>query len=149
MIALTVSLVPSYAYDEEYEEQTRTYTVEEERIIEEKVTKRLESMPTLSAYKPKVVIDPGHGGKDSGAVSTDRKFIEKNLNIDIANAAAQYLRDNGVEVVMTRSTDEWIELKERSSLSNRVSPLLFVSIHNDKGEGNGNGAHVIYQIYKR
>lgn len=146
VFALATNIGQSYAYDEDYLEQTKTYTKEEEQIIEDKVTERLEGMPSLLSSVPKVVIDPGHGGKDSGAVSRDGKVYEKNLNIDIANAAANYLRSKGVQVVMTRTNDTWVELKERSALSNRVNPDLYVSFHNDTAEGNGNGAHVIYSV---
>lgn len=144
IVGLTSSLSYSYAYDEDYYEQTRSYTQEEEAQIQEEVNQMLANMPQLSSKKPKVVIDPGHGGTDSGAVSSDRKFYEKNLNIDIAHSAADYLRANGIEVIMTRTKDESVSLKQRSTLSNSTSPMLYVSIHNDTGEGNGNGAHVIY-----
>lgn len=144
VFALSANTGKVFAYDEDYLEQTKTYTVEEERIIKERVTERLSSIPNLLSSSYKVVIDPGHGGKDSGAVSRDGQIYEKNLNIDIANAAANYLRSNGVQVVMTRSDDSWVELKERSTLSNIVNPNLYVSFHNDTASGSGNGAHVIY-----
>lgn len=150
IIALASNVGVAFAYDEDYIEQTREYTKEEERIIEERVNERLASMTSLKASLkssvPKVVIDAGHGGKDSGAVSRDGKVYEKNLNIDIANACANYLRSKGVDVVMTRTNDTWVELKERSTLSNKVNPNVYVSIHNDTAEGSGNGAHVIYSV---
>lgn len=135
-----------YAYDEEYEEQNKVYTKEEIDQIQEKVNKKLNQSKSKYSYRPTVVIDPGHGGKDSGALSSDRKFKEKDLNLDISRAIEKYLNDNGVDVVMTRTTDEWLELKERSTLSNSLSPALFVSVHNDTSEGNGNGAHAIYSL---
>ncbi|SCH20641.1 N-acetylmuramoyl-L-alanine amidase [Romboutsia sp. 1001713B170207_170306_H8] len=95
-----------------------------------------------------IVIDPGHGGKDSGAVGSG--FKEKDLNIEISLATANYLVVNGYDVVMTRTSEipsnTKLELAERSSLSNTLDASLFVSIHNDTSEGNGNGAHAIYSI---
>lgn len=94
-----------------------------------------------------VVLDPGHGGKDSGAVGAG--FYEKDLNLDIAKAAAQYLVSKGVKVTMTRDSDVTMELKERSSFVNSINPDLTVSIHNDANIEGANGAHVIYSLHDK
>jgi len=77
-----------------------------------------------------IVIDPGHGGKDSG--TQDRSHTpEKQIVLDIALELAQLLADRGVNVVMTRSTDRFIELADRAAIAERRKADLFVSIHAD------------------
>ena len=91
-----------------------------------------------------VVLDPGHGGHDSGAVGAG--FKEKFLNLEIGLAAKKYLLQNGVEVVMTRETDKYLSIAERADLANSINPDLFISIHNDSGSETATGAHVIYSL---
>jgi N-acetylmuramoyl-L-alanine amidase len=78
----------------------------------------------------KVVIDPGHGGHDPGT-SGRSGLREKDVNLDIALRLAQLLRGRGIEVVLTRTTDVFVPLEERSHIANREQPDLFVSIHSD------------------
>ena len=77
----------------------------------------------------RIVIDPGHGGHDPGAVSpTGTK--EKDIVLQIGLQLAQKIREQlGIDVVMTRSTDVFIELQERTAIANKVGADLFVSIH--------------------
>ena len=75
-----------------------------------------------------VVIDPGHGGKDPGAQSV-LGYWEKGVNLEISHKLAGYLRNAGVNVVMTREGDSYPELEERAALANRIDADLFVSIH--------------------
>jgi len=76
----------------------------------------------------KIVIDPGHGGKDPGAVSRSG-LKEKDVNLDISKKLAALLRSEGVEVVMTRNKDEFISLSRRAKIANRERPDLFISVH--------------------
>ena len=78
----------------------------------------------------KVVLDPGHGGKDPGATGPSG-LTEKEVNLDVARRLARLLREHGVEVVLTRTSDVFIPLEERSHLANREQPDLFISIHAD------------------
>ncbi len=80
--------------------------------------------------QPRVVIDAGHGGKDPGAVSLIGIY-EKSVNLSVALLVAGKLRAAGVDVVMTRRDDRFIELNERAAIANRVGAKLFVSIHAD------------------
>lgn len=77
----------------------------------------------------RVVIDAGHGGKDPGTMGSRSK--EKDVALAIAlkvgNYIQQYVPD--VEVIYTRKTDVFIELKERANIANRNKADLFVSIH--------------------
>lgn len=75
-----------------------------------------------------VVLDPGHGGKDAGAVGAITN--EKTINLNVALAVRNLLADRqGIKVVMTRSDDRFIELQERANIANRNHGDLFVSIH--------------------
>lgn len=76
----------------------------------------------------KVLLDPGHGGKDPGAMGS-RGTKEKNVNLDIAIRLRDALSRNGIEVVMTRETDVFIPLEQRTQICRRESPDAFISIH--------------------
>nr|MBD5378063.1 N-acetylmuramoyl-L-alanine amidase [Bacteroides sp.] len=76
-----------------------------------------------------VVLDPGHGGSDVGAVGATVK--EKDVNLAVAKRVGKLIESNipGVKVVYTRSTDVFIPLQERCNVANRVKGDIFVSIH--------------------
>ncbi len=77
----------------------------------------------------RIVIDPGHGGNDPGAVGTDG-VKEKDVVLSIGLKLARKIREEtGIETVMTRSTDVFIPLEERTAIANKVNADLFVSIH--------------------
>ncbi|NVN98296.1 MAG: N-acetylmuramoyl-L-alanine amidase, partial [Geobacteraceae bacterium] len=77
----------------------------------------------------RIVVDPGHGGKDPGAVGLSG-LQEKDVVLSIGLLVAKKLRDEvGVDVVMTRSTDVFIELQERTAIANQVGADLFLSVH--------------------
>ncbi|MDV2996375.1 MAG: hypothetical protein N4J56_006029 [Chroococcidiopsis sp. SAG 2025] len=74
-----------------------------------------------------VVIDPGHGGKDPGAVAGG--VHEKDIILPISNRVAQILEQNGVHVLLTRDSDYFVGLQGRVDIAERVNADLFVSIH--------------------
>jgi len=77
----------------------------------------------------RIVVDPGHGGKDPGAVGLSG-LQEKDVVLSIGHRVAKKLREDlGIDVVMTRSTDVFIELQERTAIANQVGADLFISIH--------------------
>ncbi|MFA6093046.1 MAG: N-acetylmuramoyl-L-alanine amidase [Elusimicrobiota bacterium] len=77
----------------------------------------------------RVAIDPGHGGKDSGAPGLHR-LLEKDVNLAVAREFARLLEEKGsFEVFLTRQTDVFIPLSERSRLSNEWGADLFISLH--------------------
>ena len=79
--------------------------------------------------KPVVILDPGHGGKDPGARAWTGEY-EKDIVLDVAERVARRLRSRGdVDVVMTRSGDEFVELADRRDTSRRWNADVFVSIH--------------------
>ncbi len=75
-----------------------------------------------------VVLDPGHGGKDRGAVGT-RNVEEKNMALDVARRTRSYLQGKGFIVRMTREGDSDLTLQQRVELARRWRADLFVSIH--------------------
>jgi N-acetylmuramoyl-L-alanine amidase len=77
----------------------------------------------------RIVLDPGHGGKDLGSVTLDG-HPEKNITLDIALRLRELLRQQqGVEVLLTRERDEQVLLRERARFANDARADLFVSIH--------------------
>lgn len=75
-----------------------------------------------------VVIDPGHGGKDYGAIG--KVTNEKTINLDVALRIKKMLKDySGIEVVLTRSTDTFLSLQQRADIANAAQGNLFVSVH--------------------
>ena len=75
--------------------------------------------------KFKVVLDPGHGGKDYGAIY--HGFIEKNIALNVALKVGKLLeKDPAVDVIYTRKTDVFIELTERPNIANKADANLFV-----------------------
>ncbi len=80
-------------------------------------------------YPARIVLDAGHGGKDKGA---NRNGVnEKDLNLSLALLVRQALVEKGFEVIMTRSTDEFLPLPTITAITNRNRPDLFISIHHN------------------
>ncbi|MFM2044823.1 MAG: putative N-acetylmuramoyl-L-alanine amidase [Pseudomonadota bacterium] len=78
-----------------------------------------------------IMLDPGHGGRDPGAIGR-RGTLEKDVVLDIAKQAAVSLRrGSGATVVLTRDTDVFLELKDRVALARDAKADLFISIHAD------------------
>ena len=79
-----------------------------------------------------VVIDAGHGGKDSGNLGTKtKKKTEKDISLDVALQLGKFIEDNhkDVQVIYTRNTDKFLELRERVSIANKAQADLFISVH--------------------
>lgn len=86
-----------------------------------------------------IVIDPGHGGRDPGAIGSFS--YEKNITLAIALKTGKYLEQNlkDVRIVYTRKTDEFVDLDVRSDIANRYNADLFISIH-----ANSSDVHNVY-----
>lgn len=100
--------------------------------------------------KLNIVIDPGHGGKDSGAVALDGETYEKTLNLMVAERLMDKLYANPeINPVITRTRDEYIKLLDRASLSNDGDAHLFLSIHfNSSDNSEAKGIEVLYASEK-
>ncbi|WP_028083502.1 N-acetylmuramoyl-L-alanine amidase [Dolichospermum circinale] len=103
--------------------------------------------PPLPVPKEKilVVIDPGHGGKDSGAPGLGG-LLEKDVVLPISTKLARILEQNGVQVVLTRDADFFVELQGRVDIAKRVNATVFVSIHANSVDNRPevNGLEVYY-----
>ena len=85
-------------------------------------------LPRLNQGRAVVVIDPGHGGGDVGAVGIDG-IQEADIVLNVSRQAAQLLQQQGVQVILTRSDDTEVELEPRVQLAEQNNATLFVSIH--------------------
>lgn len=95
-----------------------------------------------------IVIDPGHGGKDPGAPGKTKATAEKHIVLKISKLFGDKIKAEypDVKVVYTRSTDVFVELKERANIAKRNNADLFVSIHcnsNDNTKAFGASAHIL------
>ncbi len=92
-----------------------------------------------------VVIDPGHGGKDSGAPGLGG-LLEKDVVLPIGKRIAAILEQNGIQAVLTRDADFFVELQGRVDIAERANATLFVSVHaNSVGKRpDVNGLEVYY-----
>ncbi|MBF0225520.1 MAG: N-acetylmuramoyl-L-alanine amidase [Desulfobacterales bacterium] len=78
----------------------------------------------------KIIIDPGHGGKDFGAPGFIKGVHEKNIVLKIAKKLKKQIENNlKCEVIMTRNSDEFLTLEERTAVANTKNADLFISIH--------------------
>jgi len=84
----------------------------------------------------KIVLDPGHGGKESGA-SGPTGYLEKDVNLIISQLLRDELVKRGAKVVMTREDDRDVSLGERQTIINKQEPAIAVSIHHNSLPDNG------------
>jgi len=95
-----------------------------------------------------VVIDPGHGGVEPGAVG-ESGLVESGLNLAVARDVSQALRDRGISVLLTRDSDVRLTLSARAAIAAAVGAKAFVSIHHNAapdGPSAGPGTEVWYQV---
>ncbi|MBR5137649.1 MAG: N-acetylmuramoyl-L-alanine amidase [Clostridia bacterium] len=94
--------------------------------------------------KVRVIIDPGHGGQDSG--STYDGVEEKNLNLKIAQYLAEELEKRGVSYKLTREDDTFVSLSDRANIANQYDGDVFISIHHNaiKNAASANGTETLY-----
>ena len=78
-----------------------------------------------------VVLDPGHGGKDPGAIGRSYRTYEKNITLSMGKELQKQLEAKGFKVYMTRSTDIFIPLRKRVAIARNYHADLFISIHAD------------------
>ncbi|PYL06730.1 MAG: hypothetical protein DME34_08355 [Verrucomicrobia bacterium] len=92
---------------------------------------------------PVVVLDPGHGGQDSGAMFAG--VLEKDLTLDIAQRVDRLLQAEGLATVMTRVGDAYVSLADRAALTNRIPNCVLVSIHfNEDSKRASTGIETYY-----
>lgn len=98
----------------------------------------------IKRYSKAIVIDAGHGGKDSGAVGYN-KYKEKDIILSISLKLRKILQARGFRVYMTRDRDKFIDLKDRTHFANLKKADLFISIHaNALAKRNHKGLETYY-----
>ena len=110
---------------------------------------RVSAIPPTRPHEPfsLVVLDPGHGGQDSGAICGG--IIEKDLTFDVARRVDRLLQAQGLATVMTRVGDAYVSLADRAALTNRVRDCIFVSIHfNEGNKAVSSGVETYYAAHQ-
>ena len=128
--------VPSHAYIKN--NQLIIHTQTKKIVAKTKTTskkRKKSNYKLIKRYSQTIVIDPGHGGKDSGAVGYNR-LQEKRAVLSIALKLRDELKKRGYKVIMTRSRDKFIDLKNRTHFANKNKADLFISIHANAIEGS-------------
>jgi len=94
-----------------------------------------------------VVLDPGHGGQDSGAMCGG--LLEKDLTLDVARRIDRLLNSEGIATLMTRVGDTYVSLADRAAFANRVRKCIFVSIHfNEDNQPVASGVETYYAAHQ-
>src|SRR5256886_16710433 len=103
--------------------------------------------PTAPKPFAVVVLDPGHGGEDSGAMCGG--VLEKDLTLDVARRVDRLLEAEGIATLMTRLGDTYVSLADRAAFTNRVSDCIFVSIHfNEDNKPLSSGVETYYAAHQ-
>lgn len=111
------------------------------------ITSAPEPKTASARKKMRIMLDPGHGGKDPGAVR--KGYKEKNWNLAVAKELYQLFKKGGFEVKMTRNDDTFIALSTRSKMANEFKADLFVSVHvNAAKNASANGFQVYFRSEK-
>lgn len=109
--------------------------------------KYLRTAPPAIVSKPRrrlVVIDPGHGGRDPGAVG--RYLKEKDVNLWIALELGRILKAHRFDVIYTRTDDTFLPLDERAMIANKAGADLFVCIHTNASRARGARGFELYYV---
>src|SRR4029453_157614 len=94
-----------------------------------------------------VVLDPGHGGQDSGAMCGS--VMEKDLTLDVARRVDRLLDSQGIATLMTRFGDSYVSLADRAAFGNRVNDSIFISIHfNENNKPGASGVETYYAAHQ-
>jgi N-acetylmuramoyl-L-alanine amidase len=114
-------------------------------VISRKGSDLLAANPTDNRIKT-IVLDPGHGGKDPGAIGASGKIFEKDITLAISKKLQKVLQDNlDVEVLLTRSKNEFVSLQQRTEFANKQNAGVFISIHcNAHRDSKIDGIEVFY-----
>lgn len=93
-----------------------------------------------------VVIDPGHGGQDSGTMKAG--LVEKDLTLDVAQRLERLLQERGLATLLTRMDDSYVSLQDRAAVANNQQECVFVSIHFDEaGRPAATGIETFYAAH--
>jgi N-acetylmuramoyl-L-alanine amidase len=105
------------------------------------------TQPQTSKPFAVVVLDPGHGGKDSGAMCGG--VMEKDLTLDVARRVDRLLDSQGIATLMTRLGDSYVSLADRAAFGNRANNSIFISIHfNEDNKPVASGVETYYAAHQ-
>ncbi|MCI5634664.1 MAG: N-acetylmuramoyl-L-alanine amidase [Alphaproteobacteria bacterium] len=93
-----------------------------------------------------IVLDPGHGGKDPGAIGAHGKTFEKNITLAMGKELQEILRRRGYTVYLTRSTDIFIPLRQRIKIAQKYKADLFMSLHADSAQNRSATGLSVYTL---
>lgn len=131
---ITASITLSHVYEYEVSEDDKNIYLQMHR--------------PRQLYDKIIVIDAGHGGKDDGCKSPDRKYKEKNLTLAVAKKLRKRFDNSDIKVYFTRLNDETVYLSQRVGLVNDVEADMFISIHCNAYEyywaGKARGVETLY-----
>jgi N-acetylmuramoyl-L-alanine amidase len=110
-------------------------------------TGRAPITPSPSGPFTVVILDPGHGGQDSGAMCGG--LLEKDLTLDVARRIDRLLDSEGIATLMTRMGDTYVSLADRAAVANRTRNCIFVSIHfNEDNKPIASGVETYYASHQ-
>lgn len=107
----------------------------------------IEYVEPRKIYEHILLIDPGHGGKDSGTLSYNKKIMEKDINKKVADLVREKFKgQDNVKVYVTRNKDTFVSPHDRIAFINALNPDLCVSLHCNSGENkDAKGVEILYQ----
>jgi N-acetylmuramoyl-L-alanine amidase len=127
---------------------TRSYRVApiaEQPIIQRKHVEAHVKKPIQALTKAHIVLDAGHGGKDTGALSAKKGYEEKERTLLTARIVKNYLEELGYRVTLTRTDDAFVSLPKRAEIANNLKANLFVSLHYNYCENSeAHGIEIFY-----
>jgi N-acetylmuramoyl-L-alanine amidase len=95
---------------------------------------------------PRVVIDPGHGGSNTGAASLDLGILEKDVTLALAQRLRARLVARGIEVALTREDDRTLTLRQRTAVANAAAADVFLSVHANASASRGQRGFETYVL---
>lgn len=119
------------------------------KTIKEHIKEQPKQSRQFSFKKVRILIDPGHGGKDSGALSNKGYRKEKDINLKVAKCVGRILRKNGVEVFFTREHDRYLSLEERVNKITKIRADYFISIHANASSSSKASGFEFFCRYKK
>lgn len=154
---LATAVIPKFATGFNYDtavSELRIFSTAARRVVEAPPPPSNDvgpsTAPVTTPSRPRrnvrrlIVVDAGHGGPDNGMtgpIGDGPRIVEKNITLAVARLLAQDLRNAGLDVLMTRTTDTLIALSDRGRIANRNKGDLFVSVHvNASGTRSSAGA---------
>ena len=126
-------IVSGFAIDEPSKKIIIRQQIEENKSSQKVSSKKIDSEKKKWQFKS-IIIDPGHGGKDPGAVGRSG-LKEKDVALDVSKRLAKKIEKNlGIKTILTREEDTFIKLQDRTKFANQNEGSLFVSIHVNSAE---------------